>query len=405
MTTPADGDQGGLEQVSSADRVPSLTGLRAVAALAVVGTHAAFGTGALNRGYPGMLLGRLDIGVAIFFVLSGLLLFGPWVRAAAAGTAAPSVGRYGRNRLRRILPAYLLTVLVAYLLYELRPIEPNPGHTWAGLIRNLTLTQIYGDYFTGFQHQGLTQMWSLAVEVAFYLLLPVLAWILLTAVCRGRWRPRRLLFGLAAVAAISPLWLVVLRTTDWLPAAAGMWLPHYLVWFAGGMVLAVLQTLGVRCRWPVVVPAAVAGYLLVATPLAGSFSATAPGLDADLARTLLYAAIATLVVAPAALPASAQGDLYARLLGSRPMVRLGEISYEIFLVHVIVMEIALTVVLGWPVFTGSAAVLFAVTVVLSVPVAWALHRLTRAPTTAIPVRCPPSTTDPAGRSAASDGRG
>jgi peptidoglycan/LPS O-acetylase OafA/YrhL len=198
---------------------------------------------------------------------------------------------------------------------------------------------------------------------------------------------------------------VVLRTTDWLPAAAGMWLPHYLVWFAGGMVLAVLQTLGVRCRWPVVVPAAVAGYLLVATPLAGSFSATAPGLDADLARTLLYAAIATLVVAPAALPASAQGDLYARLLGSRPMVRLGEISYEIFLVHVIVMEIALTVVLGWPVFTGSAAVLFAVTVVLSVPVAWALHRLTRAPTTAIPVRCPPSTTDPAGRSAASDGRG
>ena len=88
MTTPADGDQGGLEQVSSADRLPSLTGLRAVAALAVVGTHAAFGTGALNRGYPGMLLGRLDIGVAIFFVLSGLLLFGPWVRAAAAGTAA-----------------------------------------------------------------------------------------------------------------------------------------------------------------------------------------------------------------------------------------------------------------------------------------------------------------------------
>ncbi len=376
MTTPADGDQGGLEQVSSADRVPSLTGLRAVAALGVVGTHAAFGTGAFNRGYPGMLLGRLDIGVAIFFVLSGLLLFGPWVRAASAGTGGPSVRRYGRNRVRRILPAYLVTVLLAYLLYELRPIDPNPGHTWSGLIRNLTLTQIYGDYFAGFQHQGLTQMWSLAVEVAFYLLLPVLAWILLTRLCRGRWRPRLLLAGLAAVAAISPLWLVVLHTTDWLPAVAGMWLPHYLVWFAGGMVLAVLQTMGVRCRWRVAVPAAVAAYLVVATPIAGTVSATAPDLGADLARTLLYAAIATLVVAPVALPA-APGDLYTRVLGSGPMVRLGEISYEIFLVHVIVMEIALTEVLGWPVFTGSAAVLFAVTVVLSVPVAWVLHRLTR----------------------------
>jgi peptidoglycan/LPS O-acetylase OafA/YrhL len=375
VTNPADGDQGGLEQVSSADRVPALTGLRAVAALTVVGTHAAFGTGALNRGYPGMLLARLDIGVAIFFVLSGLLLFGPWVRAAAAGTPGPSVRRYGRNRVRRIMPAYLITVVAAYLVYALRPIDPNPGHTWAGLIRNLTLTQIYGDYFGRYQHQGLTQMWSLAVEVAFYLLLPVLAWALLTGVCRRRWRPRVLLGGLAAVAAISPLWLVVLHATDWLPFGAGLWLPHYLVWFAGGMALAVLQGLGVRIGWRVAVPAAIVGYLVVATPIAGTF--TAPDLGADLVRTLLYAAIATLVVAPVALPGPAPRNPYSRLLSSRPMVWLGEISYEIFLLHVIVMEIALTQVLGWPVFTGSAGVLFAVTVVLTVPPAWLLHRMTR----------------------------
>lgn len=377
MTGPVEDDPGGLEQVSAVDRVPALTGLRAVAALTVVGTHAAFGTGALTRGYPGMMLARLDIGVAIFFVLSGLLLFGPWVRAAAAGTPAPSVRRYGRSRVRRIMPAYLVTVVLAYLVYELRPIEPNPGHTWAGLIRNLTLTQIYGDYFGGYQHQGLTQMWSLAVEVAFYLVLPMLAWVLVRGACRGRWRPRVLLGGLAALAAISPLWLVVLHTTTWLPAVAGMWLPHYLVWFAGGMALAVLQSLGVRCRWRVALPAAILGYLLVSTPIAGTFTATAPDLGADLTRTLLYAAIATLVVAPAALPDPDPDGWYTRLLSSRPMVRLGEISYEIFLLHVIVMEIALTVVLGWPVFTGSAAVLFAVTVVLTVPAAWLLHRLTR----------------------------
>lgn len=358
-------DQGGLEQVSSVDRLPALTGLRAVAALSVVATHAAYGTGALDRGYPGAVLARLDIGVPIFFVLSGMLLFGPWVRAAATGAAGPSVRRYGRNRLRRIMPAYLVTVLIAYALYEVRPLEPNPGHTAAGLFRNLTLTQIYGDYFLRYQHQGLTQMWSLAVEVAFYLLLPALAWLLLEVVCRGRWRPGLLLAALAAVAAISPLWLTLMDATDWLPVGAGLWLPHYLVWFAGGMALAVLQTTGARCRWGVALPMAAAGFLLVVTPLGGQ----------ELPRTLLYAAIATLVVAPAAL-AGADGP-YTRLLSSPVMVRLGEVSYEVFLLHVIVMEVALTAVLGWPLFTGSAAVLFGLTVAMTLPAAWVLHRLTR----------------------------
>ena len=376
-TAPYEDDPGGLEQVSSADRVPALTGLRAVAALAVVGTHAAFGTGALNRGYPGLMLARLDIGVAIFFVLSGLLLFGPWVRSAAAGTPRPSVHRYGRSRLRRIMPAYVITVVLAYLVYALRPTEPNPGHTWVGLARNLTLTQIYGDYFSRYQHQGLTQMWSLAVEVAFYALLPVLAWILLTTLCGGRWRPPLLLGLLAVLAAISPLWLVVLHHTDWLPVGAGMWLPHYLVWFAGGMALAVWRRTGLRCRWWAALPVAVVGYLLVSTPFAGTITAAGPDLGADLTKTLLYAVVATLVVAPVVLTGPDRPGLYSRLLASRPMVRLGEISYEVFLLHVIVMEIALTSVLGWPLFTGSAGILFAVTVALTVPAAWVLHRITR----------------------------
>src|SRR5690349_10579229 len=80
-------------------RDPALAGLRAIAALFVVATHAAFATGYLNHGYLGAMYSRLEIGVAIFFVLSGFLLFRPWVRAAAGGTAPPSVRRYGRRRL------------------------------------------------------------------------------------------------------------------------------------------------------------------------------------------------------------------------------------------------------------------------------------------------------------------
>ncbi|MGH7292658.1 MAG: acyltransferase family protein, partial [Myxococcota bacterium] len=88
-------------------RVAALTGMRGLAALLVLGTHAAFATGKLSHGYVGVMYARLEIGVAIFFVLSGFLLFRPWVRAAAAGVSLPSVGHYARRRMRRVMPAYL----------------------------------------------------------------------------------------------------------------------------------------------------------------------------------------------------------------------------------------------------------------------------------------------------------
>ena len=115
------------------NRVAALTGLRALAVLLVVGTHAAFGTGKLTHGYVGLVYARLEIGVPIFFVLSGFLLFGPWVRAAAAGSAPPLVGRYAWRRVRRVMPAYLVTVLLVFVVYQFFSAGPNPGHTWMGL--------------------------------------------------------------------------------------------------------------------------------------------------------------------------------------------------------------------------------------------------------------------------------
>ena len=115
---------------ATSSRVPALTGLRAVAALLVVSTHAAFATGYLNHGYLGAVYARLEIGVAIFFVLSGFLLFRPWVRAAAAGQPSPSLTRYARHRFRRVVPAYALTVVVTFAIYTVFTPGPNPGHTW-----------------------------------------------------------------------------------------------------------------------------------------------------------------------------------------------------------------------------------------------------------------------------------
>ncbi len=367
--------QGGLESVSTPERVASLTGIRAVAALLVMATHAAYTTGKYTHGYVGLVYSRMEMGVPIFFVLSGFLLFGPWVRAAATGGQAPSVRRYAWHRVRRIMPAYVVTVLIAYLVYHFRTAGPNPGHTWMGLFRNLTLTQIYTDnYLYSYLHQALTQMWSLAVEVAFYVVLPLLAYLLLVVLCRRHWRPVLLLVGLMCLAALTPAWLVLVHTTDFLPDGARLWLPTYLAWFIGGMMLAVLQAMGVRAYAFACLPVAVACYFIASTPIAGAPTTSPDGLDEGLAKAGFYAVIATLAVAPLAL-----GDRgwYARFLASRPMVFLGEISYEIFLIHLLMMELVMVEILRFPIYTGSMPVLFVATFIVTVPAAWLLHRFTR----------------------------
>ncbi|BBZ59324.1 acyltransferase family protein [Mycolicibacterium monacense] len=371
----ADPVQGGLESVSTAERVASLTGIRAVAALLVVLTHAAYTTGKYPQGFAGLVYSRMEIGVPIFFVLSGFLLFRPWVQAAARGGPPPSVRRYAWHRVRRIMPAYAVTVVAAYLVYHFRTAGPNPGHTWEGLFRNLTLTQIYtDDYLYSFLHQGLTQMWSLAVEAAFYVVLPALAYALLVVLCRRAWRPGVLLVGLALFAAVSPLWLWLVHSVDWLPDGARLWLPTYLVWFVGGMLLAVLQAMRVRVYALAAIPLAVVCYLIASTPIAGEPTTSPHALRDAVVKTAFYAVIATLTVAPLAL-----GDrgLYAKVLASRPMVFLGEISYEIFLIHLVTMEVVMVEILRYPIYTGSMLWLFVGTLVLTVPLAWVLHRFTR----------------------------
>ncbi len=58
------------------------------------------------------------------------------------------------------------------------------------------------------------------------------------------------------------------------------------------------------------------------------------------------------------------------------MVWLGEISYEIFLLHVLVMALVLGVMLRWPLFTGSLLGLCALTLLVTIPLAWVPRGLT-----------------------------
>ena len=133
--------------------------MRACAAVGVVVTHVAFQTGHTG-GIAGRLFGRFDLAVAVFFALSGFLLWRGHAAAARGLRTVPPTGHYLRSRIVRIMPGYLVAVVV---ILTLLPDAKADLTVW---LANLSLTQIYVPLTLT---AGLTQMWSLSVEVAFYL--------------------------------------------------------------------------------------------------------------------------------------------------------------------------------------------------------------------------------------------
>jgi peptidoglycan/LPS O-acetylase OafA/YrhL len=365
------------------DVFPALDSLRALGAFAVLATHAAFQTGRTVEGPFSAVLARLDAGVALFFVLSGFLLFRPLVAAVANGTAATPVRRYLWRRALRILPTYWLVVVAAMLL-----LPQNEGLGARDWGVQLSLTQVYG---SGLQRHGLSQMWSLSVEVAFYLLLPVLGWLALGR--RGQpWRPRRALAVVALAVPVSVGWIVAAHTLPFLDFRVhGQWLPWHLPWFAVGMAFAVVhvhtRVRQARGRWLLLDDLAAAPgtcwamagavVLLASTPIAGPRSLEAlPTLGQSLVKMALYAVVAGLVVLPAVFgPAESPSR---RVLAWAPFRRLGDLSYGIFLCHLLVLETVVRL-MGQRLFTGSWTVTFALTAVGSVVVAGVLHVLVERP--------------------------
>jgi peptidoglycan/LPS O-acetylase OafA/YrhL len=346
--------------------VPALDGVRGLAALLVVLTHVGYQTGETIGGVHGALLARADFGVALFFVLSGLLLYRPWVVAEATGSAVPGWGRYYRRRAVRILPAYWLALLAVLML------APHDGRSAADVVANTTLTQVYGG---GHLLADFTQTWSLCTEILFYLLLPPVA----VAVGRLAGPPARLGL-LAAVMAANLVW-TGLAATEALPTLASTWLPGHAGWFAAGMLLAALTDDAARRpdslpgRWQrdfadrpgTVVLLAVTVAALAVTPLAGprTLAPTTPG--ESVVKELLYGVVALLLVA-AALVAS-PGTPLARVLGA-PMARwTGRVGYGVFLWHLLVLD-GVMHLLGTPLFGGDALRVGVLTVAGSLLVAW-----------------------------------
>ncbi|MCZ9309627.1 acyltransferase family protein [Corynebacterium uberis] len=349
--------------------VPSLEGLRGVAAVAIVVTHVAFQTGLDPRSFGGSIAARLDFGVAVFFALSGFVLW----RRHAADRGAAAARTYYAARAVRIAPAYLVCVAVVLFVF---PVAFSA--TGRQVIAQFTLTQIY--HASGLVG-GLTQLWSLCVEVAFYLVVPLLA-ALLGRLPSRRWR----VAVIVAVALASFSW-------GWLPgidgqpdAAAGevnrqIWPPAYASWFAVGMLAAEAEAAGVvGPRWrrvlgwrPLWWAAALATVWVAGQEWFGPIGLTHPSAGQFAARVGAGMVCAVCVVVPYALAPSPR-DLLAR----PALLAVGRWSYSLFLWHVAVLSLVFPA-LGREVFSGGFVPVLVVTLLASLAVAAASYELVEAP--------------------------
>jgi peptidoglycan/LPS O-acetylase OafA/YrhL len=348
---------------------PALNAVRAAGALMVVLTHAAFNTGRINDGWTGAALARLDFGVTLFFVLSGFLLSRPWFLAAALGRREPSTRHYLWKRALRILPLYWVVVVVALL------VDPqNDDATTQDWVSQLTLTQLYRPDLLG---SSLTQMWSLCTEVAFYVVLPLICLVL------TGWRPRtlrlnRVLAGAAVISLAGVAWQVTMAQIPGREGHYGQWLPGYLPWFMVGLAFAAVSaSLAARPRAHVLdrIGAdltgcwilAVAVFALACSPLAGPRLLLTPtGWEAG-TKVVLYAIAGAFFVLPLVFGPEREGPVRRVLCGPVPFW-LGEISYGIFAIHLIVLN-QVFLALDLAVFTGRfltvAVLTIAATLVLA----------------------------------------
>ncbi|RYU77860.1 acyltransferase family protein [Hymenobacter persicinus] len=208
-----------LLPAASKKYIPSLTGMRAIAAFMVFVCHNPINYAQpltpLQRAGNGLLV-AFDIGVAIFFVLSGFLIT---LRYAENITLSWQwIVRYTRNRMARIYPMYFLVTVVTIVASQLSTAY-DPSRVWQyfsptdkaiAIFANLTFIR---GFFSNLTWTLAGQGWSLTVEECFYLAAP----FMLLSVMR---QPKLL-----------PLWALGLLATGFALVGVGSLAPEHLYGF------------------------------------------------------------------------------------------------------------------------------------------------------------------------------
>lgn len=279
---------------------PDIDGLRAVAVSSVVLFHA----------FPELMPGGF-VGVDIFFVISGYLITGIVAFDLQAKTF--NLVTFYQRRVRRIFPA-LIVVLAATVFVGLRLLLLDELHSLgknavasALFVANLMLLSEVNYFDVDAHLKPLLHLWSLGIEEQFYLVWPLIMWVL----------PHRRRPIAAAVGLVSSFVLNIALVGD--HPAATFFLPFTRAWeLMAGALLAFFPQQPRAIRET----AALAGIIAIEASFF-LFNATTP----------FPGWAAALPVAGSSLLIMSEGAFVNRILSLKPLIGVGLISYSLYLWH------------------------------------------------------------------------
>jgi peptidoglycan/LPS O-acetylase OafA/YrhL len=344
MTAPEfNSKRSGDSRKPADDRVLRLDGVRGILAVVVVVYHTAFAAGVssfiLQRGdgFWGFLVDSLTVCVPPFLILSGLLLYRSYARATFTGTPGPTPGSFIWRRGLRILPAYwVMTIAVLFV------INGNDVHTAWDVLRPLLLLQFF---WPNGPFMALEHTWTIPADVAFYLVLPVLAWLINRYARKAptvEGKARRMILPIVLFGLIGIGYTIYMFLPSMLPQAGllSWWPPRYTGYYAIGMAMgaisAYVEVTGkqpavyrVLTRHPNLCWLGAVGLALVnGWTRIGNYA----DIDKQLAWYLLVGVFGILLIGPVAVP-GVQSRVLDAIAKNRPIRFIGRISYGIYLWH------------------------------------------------------------------------
>lgn len=312
-----------------------MDGLRALAAIVVFFFHLTWRAPWLYD-HVRAATGHFDVGVEIFFVLTGFLIWKPFAKSLVEGDALPRTATYAAKRAIRVWPAYLVALggVIVTGVAELDGIS--------GFLKHATLTYLY------FEDRGgaaVKVAWTLVVQVSFYAFAPLLAQGLrASGLGRRRLAVPLVLTVLGGVCQV----LAINGTLSWPPSRV---LPPPMVSIGIGMLFAgviVRPTATAESTVDRIVRTAAShftGCWLAAAATMAVLSVLVPDMSPDYPRdsggyviqTFLQVLAATWFVLPTVFPPVGEGSLQ-RILRTRTVVWLGTMSFGFYLWHIPVLR-------------------------------------------------------------------